>query len=78
MNPFAGVGTGMAIGLSYARRSESASACMARELVAIVDVEQKAWRASGVAHPAGASAEEIIARLRAGCTPVGRRNRSKK
>jgi len=51
---------------------------MARELVAIVDVEQKAWRASGVAHPAGASAEEIIARLRAGCTPVGRRNRSKK
>ena len=74
MNPFTGVGTGMAIGLSYARRSESASARMAREFVAIVDDEQKAWHTAGAAHPAG----EIIARLRPGYTPVRRLNRNRK
>lgn len=78
MNPFASVGTGMAIGLSYSSRSESASARMAREFLAIVEDEQKAWRAAGAAHPADASADEIIARLRANHTPVHRRRGSKK
>ena len=62
MNPFAAVGLGQALGRGVGRRHLEARTRLVHEMMALIESEPRG------SHPADASAELCIARLRAAAT----------